>query len=199
MSPNKKIRILISSYLNEHHKNRINSLYCIVYSLLYQTYKNFEIVIHHDGPMDDPTIPEKFEKIDNRIKFLVMPEKKGSWGFYDRWNIAVDTNNADWILFTNDDNYYTPKFLEYMLNGAMSNNADIVFCNLIHNATDWNVVDTKTELYYIDLGAYMTKIDFIRKTTWDDFSWIADYKYLEKLIKNGAVTTKIDKILFVHN
>jgi Glycosyl transferase family 2 len=195
-----KVRILIATYLNDKHVNRINSLYCIVYSLLYQTYSNFEIVIHHDGPLEDISLPDRFEKIDNRIKFITMPERKGNWGFHDRWNIAIDTQDADWILFTNDDNYYVPSFLEFMLKTANEEHSDIVFCNMLHNCGDlWKPMDTMPVCGSIDLGSYMSKTELVKKTTWDDFSWIADYKYLEKLIQNGGICKKINKTLFVHN
>ena len=83
----KKIRILVSSYLNSPYENRINTLYCLIYSLLAQTYKNFEIIIHHDGPLEDESLKNKFEVLDSRIKFIVLPEQKKNWGFYDRRNI----------------------------------------------------------------------------------------------------------------
>ena len=55
-----KVRICISAYLNKSQK-RIDALYCCVYSILSQTYDNFEIYIHHDGPLDDKSLADKFQ------------------------------------------------------------------------------------------------------------------------------------------
>ena len=47
-----KIRIVAASYLNENTK-RYKSCKSFIYSLLAQTYENFELIIVHDGPIND--------------------------------------------------------------------------------------------------------------------------------------------------
>ena len=72
----KKIRILVSSYLNSPFENRIATLHCLLYSLICQTYQNFEIIVHHDGPLEDKNLKEKIELIDDRISFVETQERK---------------------------------------------------------------------------------------------------------------------------
>jgi hypothetical protein len=193
-----KVRILISSYLNKPYENRINTLKCLIYSLLSQTYQNFEILIHHDGPLEDKNLKEKIESIDDRISFIETEERKNKWGFHERHALAVKDDNADYILFTNDDNYYVPVFLQHFINILTTKNSELVYCNLIHNERSYGVIDAFPEIGYVDLGCFITSLRLIKETSWDSFAKEADGIYFKKLAsKTNAI--KINNILFVHN
>jgi hypothetical protein len=193
-----KVRILISSYLNKPYENRINTLKCLIYSLLSQTHQNFEILIHHDGPLEDKNLKEKIESIDDRISFIETEERKNKWGFHERHALAVKDDNADYILFTNDDNYYVPIFLQHFINILTTKNSELAYCNLIHNERSYGVIDAFPEIGYVDLGCFITSLRLIKETSWDSFAKEADGIYFKKLAsKTNAI--KINNILFVHN
>lgn len=194
---NEKVRFVICAYLNDDI-NRINQLYCCVYSLLSQTHKSIEIYIHHDGPIDDTTIPNKFEQIDSRIKFIVLPKQKKTWGFYDRRNIALIEPLSDWIVFTNDDNYYVPIFAEKMLSALLTNNSEMAFCNMIHDHLDYNILDSYVEVCKIDMGSFISSSRIIKDTEWTSFIAEADGVYAVELSKKTN-PIKINQVLFVHN
>ena len=191
------VRFVICAYLNED-SNRLNQLYCCVYSLLSQTYKDIEIYIHHDGPINDTNIPNKFETIDSRIKFIVLPEQKKTWGFYDRRNIALIEPTAKWIVFTNDDNYYMTVFTEYMLKALEYHNSEMAICNLVHDHFNYTVLDSYPQVCKIDMGNFMSSSRLVKDTEWNSFVPEADGIYAVEISKKTN-PVKIDHILFVHN
>jgi glycosyltransferase involved in cell wall biosynthesis len=194
-----KIRICLSAYLNED-KRRLDTLYCCIYSLLSQTYQNFEIFIHHDGTIDDIELPMKIESISNKIKFIESLPHKKCWGHFHRRPTAMIEPHTDWVVFTNDDNYYMPVFLEKMLYTAKQNNAGMVYCDVIHNYENYNVSESSLRLNggSLDMGAFMTRMDIIKETEWDNFEHAADWHYVQKIAaKTNCI--KAPGILFVHN
>jgi glycosyltransferase involved in cell wall biosynthesis len=195
---NFKIKILISSYLNGSYENRVNTLYCLTYSLLSQTYDNFEIVIHHDGPLEDKSLKSKFESIDSRVKFIETEERKNVWGFDKRYELATSDDSVDFILFTNDDNYYTPHFFSTMISTMKSQNSEFVFCNFLHNEFDYLPFDSAVEVGKIDLGCFMASLRIVKETPWTDFSRESDGLYAKNLAKKTN-PVGINNILFVHN
>lgn len=198
LQQDKKIRILVSSYLNSPFENRIMTLHCLLYSLLSQTYQNFEIIVHHDGPLEDKSLKKKIELIDERICFIETEERKNKWGFHERHALATKDDNADYILFTNDDNYYVPIFLQYYVYILKSQNTELVYCNIIHNENAYRVINTFPEIGYIDLGCYITSLRLIKNTAWTSLDRVADGIYFKELaLKTNPV--KVDSILFVHN
>lgn len=193
-----KIRIFIATYLNGEYINRINRLYCVIYSLLSQTYQNFDILIHHDGPLEDKNIKEKIQLIDNRISFIETQERKNLWGFDVRHKLARDSKNIDYILFTNDDNYYAPIFLDVCVKTMEEYKTDMVFCNFITKSNGYMPVISQTKVYHIDLGCYMSSYKLVKDTPWEDTTWIADGLYAEKLAEKTN-PIKINSLLFTHN
>jgi hypothetical protein len=192
-----KVRICISAYLNDS-KQRVDALFACVYSILSQSYQNFEIYIHHDGPLNDNTLADKFRKIDDRIIFLDNLEHKGHWGFFHRHNVSMIEPHADWVLYTNEDNYYVPIFLEKMIWEAKKHNTKMVYCDTLHSHFHYNVLDTMVSVGRIDMGSFISHMDLIKSTPWVDFHSGSDGVYAEKI---GAKTTpiKCQGILFVHN
>ena len=193
---NNKIRICVASYLNDH--TRINSMYCLIYSLLSQSYQNFEIIIHHDGPIHDINLKNSIESLSNKITVLDNLERKGSWGHYHRWPTATINNDADWIVFTNDDNYYVPKFLETMINYALHYNTEFVHCDHLHNELGYSVLVSNPEPGSIDMGAFMSSMNLVKTNSWDTYIDIADGLYAKKLASK-TTPIKVPGVLFIHN
>jgi len=192
-----KVRICISAYLNTSQR-RVDGLYTCVYSFLSQTYQNFEIFIHHDGPLNDSSLADKFRQISDKITFIDDLEHKGHWGFYHRHNVSLIEPCSEWVLYTNEDNYYVPTFLETMINKAINSDSKMVYCNCLHNDYNYSVLDTRVAQNYIDMGSFISHIDLVKTTPWTDFTGNADGIYAEKI---AAKTTpvKINEVLFVHN
>ena len=71
---NPKFSIIIVAY------KKYNELKCLLYSLLAQSYNNFEIILIHDGV--DNKHKDLFENFENdsRITYLQTPIRHNDWG-----------------------------------------------------------------------------------------------------------------------
>ena len=66
-----KFSVIIPTY------NRANLISKAIKSVLYQTYKNWELIVIDDGSTDNTKdIVEEFQKEDNRIIYLKQKTKK---------------------------------------------------------------------------------------------------------------------------
>jgi hypothetical protein len=191
-----KIRICVAAYWND--PSRINSVYCFLYSILAQTYQNFEIIFHHDGPIENIEILNHIRSISDKITVLDNLERKQTWGHYHRHPTALIDPHADWVVFTNDDNYYVPTFLETMLNTALQNKSEMVYCNTGHNYFNYDILDTYPMSCKIDMGSFMTSMNLVKTTPWESYAADADGQYAE-LISQKTNAIKAPGVLFIHN
>jgi hypothetical protein len=194
---NPKVRIVVSAHINDDPR-RQQATYCCLHSLLCQTYQNFDIIIAHDGPLNDETVISKINSLSDKITLLNNLPKVGNAGFQHRHPAAMMHPVCDWVLFTNEDNYYTPDFLKIMLHHGTTKNSGLVLCNMVHSYFDWGLLKTAPAVNQIDMGAFISRMDLVASTPWTDFGGPADGIYCEAI---AAKTTpvKVDGILFVHN
>lgn len=76
-------------------------------SLLNQEYKNFEILLYHDGPLHrDLLLPES-----EKIKVVVTQERKNDWGHSLR-HLGIMHATGDYIIHFNPDNILYPTALK---------------------------------------------------------------------------------------
>ena len=192
-----KVRFVIASFLNDE-RNRFNQLNCCIWSLLAQTYKNIEIYVHHDGPVEDKSVRSKIENISPLVKFIETPQRKGNWGHYDRRDVALIQPHAEWVVFTNDDNYYVPDFTYNFLELLHNANSEMWWCNFLLNGIGYQVVDSNIEVNRIDMGAFMSSTRIIAETPWTSFAPEADGIYAVDLCRKTRAV-KAGGVLFVHN
>lgn len=108
---NPLISVVIPTY-----KRKINIVARAVYSVLFQTYKNFEIIVVDDSPSDyiDSKFIERFlmELNDSRIKYVKHNVNKGA-------NVARNTgikkSRGKYIAFLDDDDQWLPTKLQKQL------------------------------------------------------------------------------------
>jgi len=184
-----------------------NSYPQIISSLICQLYKNWEMVLIHDGPNETGL---KDFITDKRIKYIETKERGGKWGHPLRqWalkevkegRMAVD---SDYIVITNGDNYHMPEYCSYMLEGFTNNpEAVAVYCSdMIHNYVHWNVIPCSPKLGYIDCAGVMVRKDVAGSIGWRDIeSHSSDWTYFEDIIKKHGIGSfiKIPGCLLVHN
>lgn len=195
----------VASYLNEE-PNRINKLYCLVYSFMAQSYENWKINIIHDGPILNQTIKDKYYELQNistKIKCFESEKRLNHWGHEYRREYALKTE-CDILGFTNDDNYYTPNCL-LVLKENIENN-DVVICQCLHriaqNRKIYRILQPskpKPVFATIDLCCYFIRNNIVQKEIWNFTNRAADFNYIQKVVSNTDKIKFIDYPIIVHN
>ncbi|MHB8483961.1 MAG: glycosyltransferase family 2 protein [Nitrospiria bacterium] len=116
------ISVIISTY------NRPERLQKAIKSVLGQTYKDFELIVVHDGIIDpDSELNELMVKYvnDKRISFYGMPHFGNDT---KPKNFGIFKSKGDYISFLDDDNEYLPDHLMALVKFAEQNpDTDIVY------------------------------------------------------------------------
>ena len=193
MTDNPLITIVCVSY------KRYNEIKILINSILVQTFKNWKLVIIHDGKNEHMKRTVRPYLRDPRIEYKETDTRYNNWGHSLR-EIELKRCKTKYIMWTNDDNYYVPVFLKKMIKVAEKKDLDFVFCNLLHSHYDYKVFSTKPMINHIDMGAFIVKTKVARKVGFTDHSFAADGIFVEKLMQvDGLKRGKIKKVLFVHN
>lgn len=124
----KKLSVIIPNYNNEQYLK--NSLECLVN----QTYKNIEIIVVNDGSKGKcDEIMEKYQKKDDRIKYIKHEENKG---LFQAKITGADNATGDYIAFLDADDYTSIDFYRTLMNSAEKNNSDIVIGKMVLDYDD---------------------------------------------------------------
>ncbi len=117
-----KVAIFTMAYNAEHTICRT------VDSVLSQTFQNFQYFLLDNGSTDKTTeIVGKYGASDERIVPLFIKKNDPTNGgpFFQ---LIVNATDADYFVWLDADDEYTPDFLENMVNFACENNLDIAAC-----------------------------------------------------------------------
>lgn len=192
------VTMLVASYLTDDLR-REASLRCLLASFEAQTYKNWQAVVVHDGPVTRGTFSEDDPIGDSgRVNLVQTPERLGQFGHPHRHKFASQVESG-WVGFTNDDNYYMPVYFEAMLSEALSKGADFVYCDMVHSHQMWKPFRTQPRCSRLDLGGFLARVELVKRTPWTDFSFRGDGVYIDALVANSGKIAKVDATLFVHN
>lgn len=174
-----------------------------------QTNPNWELHICHDGSYpggDLDLITNQEPKIsdDKRIFFYNSAKRKGEYGHPNRKQMLdrLECKDDDFILLTNDDNYYVPHFVERVMSAA-AKTVGMVYCDMLHNYYSYEVLRTELAVNHIDMGAFAVRASVAKKVGFNSTKFEADGIYAVECMRycqeKGLRTIKIKGILFVHN
>jgi glycosyltransferase involved in cell wall biosynthesis len=190
-----RLTIVVATYQQEL------ALDCLLKSLLCQTLQNFKVLIVHDGPSQTTPIvveacararPEMFEYFETTNRF-------NDFGHSLR-AIGIERTDTEFILLTNGDNYYAPRFVEFMFEAIDKHSLDIAFCDMIHSYT-YGFLRTRPFRNYIDLGCFIAKTAAAKSVGFRDKTFSGDATYFEDLLSDlpMPMVGKVSKVLMVHN
>ncbi len=179
----------------------------IVSSLICQTYRDWELLLIHDGENDLQPLLSAVN--DSRITYIKRPRIDGKWGHHlRRW--ALDeikaerlAKDADFVTITNGDNYHTPVYCEYMLKGFADNEAAVaVYCKqMVHSYVSWGVLNCVPKLGFIDCAGVMVRKRAALEVGWRDESHSSDFTYFSDIIAKFGKEKfiPINGSLIIHN
>ena len=190
-----RLTVVVATYQQDH------ALDCLLKSLACQTLQNFRVLVIHDGPSQTTrsivdacarTRPAMFEYMETANRF-------NDFGHSLR-AIGIEKADTEFVLLTNGDNYYAPRFVEFMFEAIDHHGLDIVFCDMIHSYT-YGLLRTRPLRNYIDMGCFIAKTDAAKAVGFRDKTFSGDATYFEDLLNFLPATTvgKVGKVLMVHN
>jgi hypothetical protein len=183
---------------------RTVELMTLINCFLVQTSKDWELNIIYDGQ-----VPENIKDImslysDKRIKFLNTPKRNGVWGHPNRKMMlnTIEGELNDYVLMTNDDNYYVPKFVEQILS-ITDENVGMVVCDCLHSYTQYDYFKSELKEGFIDMGSFVVKMDVAKKVGFNYLHYSADGAYAidcgNYCQDNDLEIRRINRALFIHN
>lgn len=193
----------------------------IVSSLICQTYKNWELILIHDGP-NTTGLRQYIEAVnDKRIVYIETKERVNKWGHpYRAWALNEIKNNGlsancDYITISNADNYHMPTYCETMIRG-FKDGIQAVYCShFVHSYMSnqkqengqiltypFGIINTRLELGYIDCACVMVRKEAACEVGWRDVdSHSSDWTYFSDILaKFGAHSfNRVMGCLLSHN
>lgn len=122
LNDNSLISIIIPVYNVEKY------LETCVYSVIYQTYENLEIILVDDGSSDNSgKLCDRFLKLDKRIKVI----HKANGGLSDARNAGIEVAHGEYLGFVDSDDWISTEMYYKLYNNVIENNADISVCERI--------------------------------------------------------------------
>jgi hypothetical protein len=177
-----------------------NSYPYIIHSLQAQTYKNWELILVHDGPNETGLANVKF---DPRVKYSATKERSGNWGHKIRAEQIQKLPDSGFVLITNPDNYHVPIYLEKMLQGFVNDSIRATYCShMVHSYVDWKTIDCRIQRGYLDCAGVVMRNETAKAVGWNDTeSHSADWEFFNDVVKRYglSVFNKVEGCLLVHN
>jgi hypothetical protein len=180
-----------------------NSYPHIISSLIAQTYKNWELLLIHDGK-NETFLKETVASIgDARVKYSETPARSGNWGHKIRSEEIQKLPESGFVLITNPDNYHVPTFLEKMLSGFTTERIKATYCSkMVHSYIEWGVIDCKLQRGYLDCAGVLIKNYYAKSVGWKDIeSHSADWFFFNDIAKTYGQSSfnRVEGCLLIHN
>ena len=190
------LKVLVVAY------QRVLPLRIMIDCFRVQTDPHWEMHVIHDGPA-----PEEIKQLmpdDKRVIFYETRQRLKNYGHPNRRyllnNVQAGTN--DFILITNDDNYYVPEYVSYVRKAAAAD-VGIVYNDCLHNYYKYDVLKAKMQTNFIDMGSFIVRADAAKAVGFTSDAFHADGIYAEACalycVNHNLKVQYIPKALFIHN
>lgn len=114
----------------EHHVNRAG-MQTGLQHLSEQTFKDYELIVIHDGPKNIPYDEEFDFSVFPSVKFLYNPERIGDWGHTGR-DLGMRNASGEYFFHFNIDNYLYPNCLERISEEIDQTGSQVVIYSILH-------------------------------------------------------------------
>lgn len=187
---------------------RYKQLACLIHSLQAQTMTDFHLAISHDGPDANMNamLLKMSQETELSFEYNFSTVRYNDYGHSLR-EIAINDCKTEYLLLTNDDNYYVPTFVELMMTVIERDHLDMILCDMIHSHDrpggrpigSYSAFITEPSMQNIDIGCFIVRAKYAKRVGFRDKGFNGDGIFVEDLISLGLQWGKIDKFLFVHN
>lgn len=190
---------------------RYGPLKVLVQCFLNQTASNWRLNVFHDGA------DSRFEEVmagfaaeaSDKVRYHCTEQRYNDYGHSLR-ELGIAAASGDYLVLTNDDNYYVPKFIEIVTEQIQRSDPDVVYFDMIHShnkpggrqQAPYCLFKTEYKRQNIDMGAAVVRTELARIAGFRDKSHDGDATYFEDVekAKSGKLKlAKIDRVLLVHN
>ncbi|OON97596.1 MAG: hypothetical protein ATN32_05405 [Candidatus Epulonipiscium fishelsonii] len=132
-----KVSIIVPIYNSQEYLDRSIS------NIVYQSFKDMEIILVNDGSVDNSLeICKKYAKEDKRIKIFSQTNS----GAGQARNTGMKVASAEYYMFFDADDFMETHMVETMYNAITSNHYDLVICNSNEIAANTIAVQSTTKL-----------------------------------------------------
>jgi len=178
--------------------SRPELLKCMLHSLVAQTEPDWGAHVVIDNPDDVENVNIVANFSDPRIRWSKMDKRYNDWGHTPR-EYGKQKSEADYIIMTGDDNYYTPNFTKELLSKAI-NSPGMIYWDMVHSHFDYAYFRCAPANGQIDMGAFATRRDLAQQI-YLGIDYAADGLFVEQFKQKFPYENiaRIDKVLFVHN
>ena len=191
------IKVIMVAY------QRIVPLRIAVDSFLNQSDDRWELYVIHDGQA--PEVITEYMSRRTRIQFSQTAVVNGKWGHPNRRSMLekIEAEASDYILITNDDNYYIPGYVK-LIQQHMKPGVGMIYYNTLHSYFNYTVHTSQLRVGRIDMGAFVVRADVAKAVGFRHDVEVADGMYCEECAAyctdHGLLMTYIPGIVpFIHN
>jgi glycosyltransferase involved in cell wall biosynthesis len=126
---NAKVSIIIPIYNVEQYIAQC------VHSLFKQTYQNIEFIFVDDASPDNSIFVLKkiIEEYDSRKEQIILIRNEKNVGSSLSRKIGIEKSTGDYIIGADSDDWLEPDMVEKMINKAVSDDLDVVWCDYFEN------------------------------------------------------------------
>jgi len=166
----------------------------LAYSILNQTYTNWELHICSNGDegIYDCPIPK-----DERIHISVS-EPSGNWGCLNRRKFIEECDSGHMLINTSCEDYYAPSTLDYISRTS----SQFVYWDFSHHHFGYESkhVSSSPNVGGIDWGNFAVDTALAKSVPFPEVdSYCADGEWVTEIIKHSPSKEKIERVLFVKN
>jgi Glycosyl transferase family 2 len=188
------------------------ALACFLASLRCQTLQNFALTVLHDGSDEETrkVVAEHARAATGECTYIETESRFNDFGHSLR-AIGIERSNEEFILLTNGDNYYAPRFVEYAFDAIDAHRLDLLMWNFVHshgNAGGTGLAAYSPFSVYpirlrIDMGSFMVRTALASTVGFRDKSHDGDATFFSDILQTSTSSSlrigKIQKTLMVHN
>lgn len=122
-------------------------------------------------------------------------QDKKDWG-HEKRDFGLQVANGDFVGFFNDDDIYSPEYIEKMMAAAEENDSGFVYCH-------WNINPCEPRGYSSTSGNFIVRRSVANSVGWTGRDYVADAHFIDgvvaKSIEWGRHVTLVPERLYWHN